>query len=138
ENLGRDLSSITARFSGLVQGDARLLQDDSVRSRVYVPFAIGVPAALKHNAFWGVGIGGKERLSQMLDPNYSHYSEGIGSTENTIGTNSLCSMLATLGLVGTLILFGLVAWYWSPIGAGPLCLALFSVFFFLFTRGAYE
>lgn len=138
EAVSSGLNSIEARFSWIVSGDERFLKDDSVRSRVYVPFAIGVPAALDHNAFWGVGIGGKERLSQMVDPNYSHYSTGIGSTENTLGTNSLGSMLATLGIIGTVILIALVIWYWSPVGAAPLLLGLLSVFLFLFTQGAYE
>lgn len=136
--LGTVTEGVQARFEGLFSGDERGIRDDSVRSRLYVPFAVSIPNSIAHNPLWGVGIGGKEKLSRMIDPNYSRYSESIGSTEQTLGTNSLGSMISTLGILGFFFTIGLVLWYWAPIGFNSLAIASLSVGLFFFTRGAYE
>lgn len=129
---------IETRFSGILKGEAGNIEDDSIRSRLYIPFAISIPNAISYNPIWGVGIGGKEKLSEMIDPNYSRYSEGIGSTEQTLGTNALGSMLSTLGIVGFMGLLGLIVWYWAHVGAEALLISMGAIFLLLFSRGAYE
>ncbi|MGF1450465.1 MAG: hypothetical protein ACFB21_00145, partial [Opitutales bacterium] len=125
------------RFDELAAGKTRQIEDASVRSRVYVPFFVAVPTAFERNPFWGAGIGGKERLSRWVNPGFQ-IGSGPGAAEQTLGTNALGNMLATLGIVGFLMLAALFAWYWGGAMGAAAWLPLIPVIAFLFTRGAYE
>jgi len=126
------------RFEPVLSGKFSHITEGSLRSRLYVPFWIAAPTALEANPWFGVGVGGKEYLSRQIIPGFSSKGAEIGSHEQTLGTNALGNMIATLGLLGLALFAGAFFLYLNGTFPTHSFLFLLPVVLLLFCRGAYE
>lgn len=129
---------VQERFAPLIDGNFDHITEGSLRSRIYVPFWLAAPTAIKENPFFGVGVGGKEYLSKRIIPGFSSKGQEIGSHEQTLGTNALGNMIATLGILGFTMLGAALFFYMQHNYTAQSYIFLIPAGLLLFCRGAYE
>lgn len=108
----------------------------SIYARFNFPYLIGIPRALEHNLFWGVGYAGKDLMFKLSNTGYSIKS-GF-SMDYIDGANAFARLFMYLGIFGAIFLiFTLIKYFKTNAKNNSFMFVIFWISFCQ-TLGTFE